>query len=1287
MHTIKKVLFILSTIVGSFCQAQTIKTPEAFSFEQEVFRPISYYTGQANISIPLTQIQTNEITIPVTLNYVGGGGLRAINPYSSAGMGWRITAGGAITRTKNGVCDESTTTTNGDLKGFFSLTPNSVTNSYVRNNVNSYTYIIGNGLRQFTTDTEYSPDVFSFSFLGYSGFFVMGYDGQFKIQSQDINLVEKINAPWPWPGIGNCVAFRLTANDGTIFTFGSTNGSIELSGGNGGVPFQCDAWYLTKIEFTNGRTISFNYQPNINPTVPIIYYKASSESSTNSAVSPVVLDNIIFNEGKVVFSSSQITQYIVDQPSFTRMIDKIELKDANNKIINTASFTRSWENLQRYYFLDNVTIDGKKYSFEYYKRSQLPTINQALGQDYWGFYNGETEVTSIGLGAVSSFWDTYLNPTVTYPARMPSVEYAKRGILTSITYPTGGVEAYEYEANTYSNVGKQANSGTIYEASIEPKIAGGLRIAKITLGDMVRKFKYVTSFDPDNPDYDPQTMSPIGFSSSGILYRLPGIPYFGRNALNSLSIDGEPPIVYSKVIEFLSDKSYTEYTMRSPLDKQDKDNNQNTNYFSVWSSDPNIFNYFPKLAFVGSLGKSSSCSLERGQVSSIKVYDASNTLRKSTVYAYTADPNQYDEYVASLNLLGGDQGMLKLGWELGDFYLQKHVTLSIAHSYCIYTFPVYLEQVVETSYEGGNTLEQTIKYEYNAKKLKSAITTYNSSGDIIKTVIKYPADVNTGIYASMVSKKMLNFPVEQIQFKNNTITAGKLTTYKANGSSYVPDKKYSLEITTPFPETPFTYFNGTAKDSHYGTVPEMTYNTYDNFGNLISGKGKDGVPVSYQWAYGSQYPVVEVKNAENTLTNTTTTGTAYGSLSMPSSSASTSFTTSVSGNIVLSIQGDPGNTYAIYYTLTGAGSGSGVLCASRSSTTCSYPETVTLTGKPAGTYTLSISLYSGSASYKGVNYNYQKSQTVTTGALEYFYQGFEEEIGAATGGAFAGKKYYNGDYTVPFTIPNSRSYMVNYRYLDGGIWKNMTKTFTSNMTLTEGTAIDEVRVYPSDALMTTYTYNPLVGITSSNDANGFATFYYYDGFGRLILIRDQDKNVLKSICYNYSGQPGNCGIYGNQVMPKTIRKNNCTGCQAGSYVTYTIPANTYFGSSQDEANALAGVDLDANAQNYANLNGTCSTAGMASLVSTNSILNKSFTVVFHNNCTNSNYNYTLNQNTSNVTLSPQLPTGNYNVSFAPVGGSTTSYSYWVNGFVDYGTTGNILGVDIVSGSNQVRITP
>ncbi|WP_163309561.1 hypothetical protein [Dysgonomonas sp. 521] len=59
------------------------------------------------------------------------------------------------------------------------------------------------------------------------------------------------------------------------------------------------------------------------------------------------------------------------------------------------------------------------------------------------------------------------------------------------------------------------------------------------------------------------------------------------------------------------------------------------------------------------------------------------------------------------------------------------------------------------------------------------------------------------------------------------------------------------------------------------------------------------------------------------------------------------------------------------------------------------------------------------------------------------------------------------------------------------------------------------------ALITTYTYKPLVGMLTATDPSGITTYYDYDSFGRLketYLIEGGVKKIVQSYNYHYKNQ-------------------------------------------------------------------------------------------------------------------------------------------------------------------------
>jgi len=64
----------------------------------------------------------------------------------------------------------------------------------------------------------------------------------------------------------------------------------------------------------------------------------------------------------------------------------------------------------------------------------------------------------------------------------------------------------------------------------------------------------------------------------------------------------------------------------------------------------------------------------------------------------------------------------------------------------------------------------------------------------------------------------------------------------------------------------------------------------------------------------------------------------------------------------------------------------------------------------------------------------------------------------------------------------------------------------------------------SGALITTYTYKNMIGMTSMTDPKGEITYYTYDNSNRLQAIWDHNKHLLKSYCYNYQNQLTGCPV-------------------------------------------------------------------------------------------------------------------------------------------------------------------
>jgi YD repeat-containing protein len=79
----------------------------------------------------------------------------------------------------------------------------------------------------------------------------------------------------------------------------------------------------------------------------------------------------------------------------------------------------------------------------------------------------------------------------------------------------------------------------------------------------------------------------------------------------------------------------------------------------------------------------------------------------------------------------------------------------------------------------------------------------------------------------------------------------------------------------------------------------------------------------------------------------------------------------------------------------------------------------------------------------------------------------------------------------------------------------LTNTTTATNDASVRNLLQGLRTGLPNALVTTYTYLPLTGITSETDPKGLTTYYQYDNFQRLRMVTDNDGNVLKTYNYQY----------------------------------------------------------------------------------------------------------------------------------------------------------------------------
>lgn len=219
-----KSIFSFGQFKSAVSPMQNYQSPNATSLGSFGDVPVSLYTGTPDISVPIHKLNERGVELDINLQY-NARGVRVEDVPGWVGQNWALNAGGLITRTVRGTAydelnffhgknvnqvvtpyiAEWSTSIGGGLsylpvtqRGFF-YHKDKLNVSYWNNL--SYLYNLAYDSYYYTPFTstmqsffraqnyrmDLEPDLFTFNFMGHTGHFFMGQDGEWKVFS-DSNL-------------------------------------------------------------------------------------------------------------------------------------------------------------------------------------------------------------------------------------------------------------------------------------------------------------------------------------------------------------------------------------------------------------------------------------------------------------------------------------------------------------------------------------------------------------------------------------------------------------------------------------------------------------------------------------------------------------------------------------------------------------------------------------------------------------------------------------------------------------------------------------------------------------------------------------------------------------------------------------------------------------------------------------------------------------------------------------------------------------------------------------------
>ncbi|WP_298759123.1 RHS repeat domain-containing protein [uncultured Psychroserpens sp.] len=1131
-------------------------SPEAAALGNFVDVPISHYTGLPNISVPIYTINQKGISIPIQLSYHARG-VKVAEVAPRTGMGWSLQYGGSVTRQVRGISDEHPQ--NGYLNNgsaFIAYATDSLSRAAVH------------GTETDHTNYDFYPDQFNFSAGDISGKFILDYTtGEPIIQSfDDVKISYTMgggsNASTP-SGIN---AFVITDSKGTKYYFGKSkqgnryaqdyqdsggmsiyyNGNVVLDPPGDFSDRSFSAWKLMDIETINGELISYYYEGEHGNNSASIYYRKSYDKHTSPEGSNVIntaggmndiigmhtrlskvwnyekqLQKITFNKGRdsILFTKSQnmrqdfegfsldrISIYHRDQHiksynlnyTYTTSTDTSNLLWYYNDPGN-SNFTRTWSRM----FLSSVQEEGANgvtkppYTFTY-DPTVLPSTYSSR-QDYWGYYNAAPNNGPFTRMFTYGFYE---------PDRRVNIDASEAGILKEIQYPTGGKTLLTYEHNI----------GTVpeqFSSVIVPKINPGSEdetTVELTKADFPFSQGSYSPYTLQLPSGTSVTYSVECFHFQDINNPLPpGVNclfYFTVNG-GEISLD-EPTTIYTG--------SNTAATIQVfPINHPDISNDLHLN---------SLYNF----RIVAEYDTPDLRTNLYGPGKRIKRIDnidlLGNTITKEYEYKYSVeDPTN------------GNITFKNSGAIIG---LPSYLNTSPGYS------PLFLETITDYNDAGamfGSFQPNTIGYsgviEYQGTKYDNVGKTeytFTNIGDTGGDYFKFPYHPPTD--NEWLRGKNIRTKVFKNENNNYTLVKEVYNKYLYGDNEYAADFEYAGLIDPNFEFTPEAIYldwgqnspelgyipgvqpPGYVKDRTLyklplymrqrmpigdPTVNPVTFNPGYRIYHLTGGTQHllrtiekdfldDGTlekTTSYNYDYDNHYKTAQVKSVASDGISNIQTITYPQSLLNPDAIEQAL----INQNRVVPIETksyrDYNNDGYVFGTTN---------------------ELISAT-KTIYAWESGVLEPSNLKSSKGTNPLEDRIQF-----KNYDSDGNLLEVSREDGMNIC--YIYGYDKTLPVAKIENATYNQIQSYANS--IQNASDNDTSSCLASESCNENSLRdaqtnlrnAFPN-AMVTTYTYDPLIGVTSMTDPKGYTVYYEYDELHRLVRVKDQDGKILSENKYHY----------------------------------------------------------------------------------------------------------------------------------------------------------------------------